>query len=480
MHFDFVTEKGGRKQQHDPATKQLIRRRATQAAAFTKRKESRIKRTNSLHLAPWTINEGASSTLHVPLSPIALTVLNNVQINHYHSLIDVRRASSPPPSLPPLVCTETIPSLLCAPVIQAHLMSRLLAKFTLTTDHIRIGKLLKLSDPEFLSQLSAKYGQNSALDATIACLIARIKEFLDAPMQIESPRHLYGRALQTLHQSLSLGDNDDLESLWYATLSLALFELLDASSQTAWILHTRGAVKMLEHVGAANIVTEPQKTLLATQTPIMIIESIITANDCFLGEPDWQAAMANTIKDGPLFYFRSEMIVQLLLFAAKIPTLFNQVTDVIRTSATRTLSNILERLKDLKFAYSIWNSRWKDVLNHRYAEPGIEGMRIFYRANSYGYAAVIDRLLLSLDPDQHSELENAAVANAQRAAAVASLASPTGSVRLTFVCVVSQAIMSTSTRWREDCMFSLKPFVSQSVFLDWATAMMRPVDVARD
>ena len=98
MHFDFISEQDSRKKKRDQATKHLIRKRATQAAALTKRKEGTIRDTNPLQLPPWALNERAwesadeiQSLCIAPgdyLPPPALTIINNVQINAYYQMKD--------------------------------------------------------------------------------------------------------------------------------------------------------------------------------------------------------------------------------------------------------------------------------------------------------------------------------------------------------------------------------------------------------
>ena len=485
MRFDFVTEQGDGKKQRDRATKHLIRTRATQAAAETKRREGTIRPTDPLQLSSWAINQRArgkkrEESRHIDEaapSKAPLTILNSVNINaDYHEPGDLQTPLlDPPRSLSPIICTENIPSLLATPVVQAHLVGSLLSRFNLTKDRVRIGKLLKLSDPEFLLQLSAKYGQSPALDSAIVCLAARIKELLHAPVQIENPRYLYGRALQTLQLSICNESAEHIENLWYTAPTLALFELLDASSHTPWMLHTKAAVELLKSVKACNIVTEPQKILLATQTPIMITEALASAGDCILDEPEWQVALQNIAVEGPPLYFRSDMIVQLFMFAAKIPNLFNEVTDAVRTSTTSVIPNLQGRLLDVRSACAIWNVRWQSMLNHVYDDPEIEFRRVFHRANSYVYAAMTERLLLALDTSQYIDLEMKALSHARQAAKVAELSS---SVRLAHARDVSQSIISTSAQWQEHCMFSEDPMVSKDVFLDWARSLERPVEAA--
>lgn len=47
-------------------------------------------------------------------------------------------------------------------------------------------------------------------------------------------------------------------------------QLLEHSSQHAWILHSQGAVHILAAIGPDNIKSEFEKTLLAAQCQIMV------------------------------------------------------------------------------------------------------------------------------------------------------------------------------------------------------------------
>jgi hypothetical protein len=475
MHFDFISEQGSGRKHRDLASRHLIRRRATQAAAQTKRKEGTIRRTNSLQLPPWAVDDTARSDLveerqtrALPPPPQGVTIINNVQIDYY---VPEQTISRPPRGLSTTIRTENIPSLLAALAIQAQLIGSLLSRFTLPIEHLQIGKLLKLSDPEFLSQLSAKYGQSRTLDAAIMCLVARIKVFLNGPVELENPRYLYCRALQTLQRALS-ESTEFMENLWYATPTLVLFELLDASSNTSWVQHARGSIRLLKQVGAGNIRTESQKVLLGTQIPIIVIEALMSAGDCFLDEPEWQAAIRRGItRDGPPLYFRSEMIIQLSILAAKVPNLFNQVASTVKRSATNFVPTLQSQLLEIKSGLDTWNTRWGHLLDRAYDDANIEWKRIFHRANSHCYAAIVSRLLLALDTTQCLDLEVMTLSMARQAAQVASL---TTSVRLTFAKLLSQSIITTSEQWQEDCMFSDQPIVSKSVLVDWERAMGRP------
>jgi hypothetical protein len=51
---------------------------------------------------------------------------------------------------------------------------------------------------------------------------------------------------------------------------LALFELIDHSTERAWIMHSRGAFDVLCALGAENITTSAEMDMLVAQTEMMV------------------------------------------------------------------------------------------------------------------------------------------------------------------------------------------------------------------
>jgi hypothetical protein len=365
---------------------------------------------------------------------------------------------------------------LSTPTSRDHLVGNLLLHIHRDLDRGRVGKLLSLTNVELLFQIRLRYGQSSVLDTAIDSLVSCVNTVLYGRTDGERPHSLYGRALQTLHQALGTSSTENLDDVWSAIAILTLFELISSSGPTSWTMHARGAARVLHCLGPGHIQTEAHKILLASQTPIMIIEALITTDPCFLHEPEWQAALQKSISYQEPFHFRSELAVTSFQIAGKIPILFNEVTNVVVGPDQRQTLRLQKELAGLKSRFGDWNDAWGKYLNHRCADAEMEAERIFYRASSYIHAAIINRLLLALDTSQFLELELLACEYADQAREMALL---TGSIRLAYAHVVHAAINSTSNQWSETCLWSGNALIDQGTFLQWVKAMGRPITIPR-
>lgn len=464
MIFDFVNDQGRRHKHRDHATKQLIRRRATQAAALTKRKEGTIRGTNPLQLPPWVVDQ------RLGIQTTEAYFVDGSSAEEQAST----QAASPNSQVPAPMHVGYMPSLLSNPAVCALLVDSFLSKFQHADHRIRIGKVLKLAESDFLGQLSAKYGENRTLDAAIDCLVARVKEFLCTESSPEShkSRQLYARALRLLQKSLSNDFDGGIENIWYTTPTLVLFELLDAGSHTAWILHACGAAKLLKQFGAHNIRSEAQKILFAAQAPVMIIEALATGNDCYLTEPEWQGVLLDTVADKAPLEARSEVVVKLFMLVAQIPNLFNEVTSMICSPTTSGLLDLQAHLLTLRAEFRAWNKRWSHVLDVPSSCIATERKRIFNRLSSYAFEAMVIRLYLALDTSHYLSFEAAAMALARKSYDM----DDPRDVRLAYSRIVCESIFSTSCQWDEDAFSSNSEFIGKEVFLDWVQRLGRPVD----
>ncbi|KAK5193271.1 hypothetical protein LTR92_006640 [Exophiala xenobiotica] len=248
----------------------------------------------------------------------------------------LRPTTSVPASLPLSSNGRPIPSSMSVFMLP-DLTTRLLDYATgqdVLTNPLRWVKAFRLSRQSSLRFLPLCYGHSKCLDDAIDCAAGRLQLCLagngqghTSTSQLQVAR-LYGRALRSLNVALTSSDRVDW-TMWYATLTLLLSEVLDESSRHGWIMHARGAFDILQALGPDNIRTEIEKDMFVTQAGGMIIEATFANIDSYLSRPEWQKALQSAIDPSAQLRHRSESTVKLWLILASVPELFRSVTEAV-------------------------------------------------------------------------------------------------------------------------------------------------------
>ncbi|KIW10463.1 hypothetical protein PV08_11427 [Exophiala spinifera] len=220
-------------------------------------------------------------------------------------------------------------------------------------------KAFRLSSPSALQILPQRYGFSKCLDDAIDCAAGRIRLCLAGDEQVESDKlevdKLYGRALRSLSLALSSSSSVDW-TVWYATLTLLLSEVLDNSSHHGWIMHARGAFEVLLALGPDRINTEVKRDLLITQAGGMIMEATFANIDCFLRQPEWQSALHRCIDPSSKVGKRSESAIKLWMILARAPGIFRSITGVVLLRSTEDRVALIDQLRVFLTELISWGS----------------------------------------------------------------------------------------------------------------------------
>jgi hypothetical protein len=488
MTFDFVTETGGQRlKDRDAATRHLIRKRATQAAAATKKQQRRpgkIKPLQSLAPVDRTNGNALNGTNTEELSEGDALSIQREQEATSCRITSPHLYYSPSPAC----SAQQVVSLLSFLPVRGDLIG-VRGFYSLTVkDKVKKGKIVHLTDSDFVSLLIDRYGHNATLDSAMDCLGARTRQLMShslAPSitKAQSPPWLYGRSLQLMKRDIDRGSwQGSCVEIWLAILLLALYELLNTSDQMAWILHARGAAKVLQQVGPGNITTEPCKTMLTIQTPICTNEALFSGFGCFLAEPEWQVALANTIVTGDPLGSRGQLYVTLMMLAARLPDLFNEVAGTVLGGDATGIFQLQSKIQILKAEFALWRIHWDTQLHPKCDDIGSEDnwcRRHYSLVYSLVYSAITDRLLLAITPYRVMELEQSACDLAEQALEAANATGlPTRGtgVIVAYILAVGEAITATSCQWRLDLSLGDdRTTVHPEVFSSWCRTLGRPV-----
>ena len=352
MHLDWVDENGGRKyNERNAATQKLIRRRAIQAAVLTRHRQkhdaSHLK-LQTQEVQPWVVHDS------LPLSPSSRWV-NGERLRVGTGTSECRKLLKP-------VSTTLLPTSPCASLSSPEVLQRLTDLFQEQTpthdvfqrlvspssvpdEQVRYFETLALTDAEYLQAINTHYGRSVCLDAAIDCLTARIKDMLAGTTHVSTLR-LYTRALRTLQQTIAQNPFHERFEIYYAIPLLVLFELLNPSDQLTYLTHGRGAVHLLHFIGPDGIERELDKTLLAMQSDIMVIENVRDGHTHCCAALDWQSALRRTIRDDLLpGTARSEANITLNIIATFLPEAFNDVEMTFTTSGADTKRRLRKKLE---------------------------------------------------------------------------------------------------------------------------------------
>jgi hypothetical protein len=99
-------------------------------------------------------------------------------------------------------------------------------------------------------------------------------------------RHMYTRGIRHL-ASLIQTDEALTDETLAAAILLGGYEVLDGSSDRAWIVHARGINQMMRARGPSAHKHGMGRTLLMCWRPYIVADAFIHGTSCFLGEAEW-------------------------------------------------------------------------------------------------------------------------------------------------------------------------------------------------
>ncbi|KAL4878785.1 hypothetical protein BJY04DRAFT_220849 [Aspergillus karnatakaensis] len=114
--------------------------------------------------------------------------------------------------------------------------------------------------------------------------------------QLGQSRYIYGVLLRYLRAQL----DDPRARTADITLSLAIlvgvYEMLDASSSDAWLVHVRGIKEIMQLRGAAMHERGFSRTIFLSCRAFFIAEAFATQEECFLAESEWVSSNAKAFE----------------------------------------------------------------------------------------------------------------------------------------------------------------------------------------
>ncbi|OAP64151.1 hypothetical protein AYL99_00123 [Fonsecaea erecta] len=488
------------------ADRRIVRKVSNTAAAATRKAKGTASRTNPLQLPDFLVFEKEDAG---PLGTQENAHLTQMQQSNRTPGVQARaarrrlspgepsaRRSRTPPLAPPL---SLWPSQTDSPdyvflLMQPGLDQKLLLEASsmgVNSDPRRWVKICRLSTIlQFLPQM---IGHTRCLDYAIDCLTERVRQCCvqspDREMALTQLERRYGRALQCLQNTLNSSRNIDW-TVWYTTLLLTLFELLDNSGHHAWISHSQGGKHLLSSLGPNNIKSEFEQILLAAQCQIMTVEATFLNQDCFLSSPAWQRALASTITYGTLLSDRAELVLTMWMMTTRAPGLFRRSTEAVlrRSHTPEQIASIADELSALIEGYSNWRGKWEAILLNG-GKPVPDGTRAdevplartiptIYHI-FLAFWALTNRFLVAIQPAQASGAETNALNAALRIIELDQRQETDSVTDLcrTFSAGIARSIKLTTLEWAtHQVVCHTSETIEPRLFLHWCSLLGRATE----
>ncbi|KAJ9492391.1 hypothetical protein VN97_g840 [Penicillium thymicola] len=115
--------------------------------------------------------------------------------------------------------------------------------------------------------------------------------------QILASLEMYGRGLSHLIKAVrnpaTVGTDDTLG----AAILLGIYELMNATEENSWLLHSRGISHLLRLRGAKRHASGYGRTLLLSFRGLLVYEAFTRGEACFLESEEWRATLPETLED---------------------------------------------------------------------------------------------------------------------------------------------------------------------------------------
>jgi len=219
-------------------TRQVVRRRASQAAARTRRREARFIKVNQLQMPVWLEADlavsSARSTDPLSLQPSEhfrkrLSAFPMYLLIYFDETGPL--AQSIPHTLPSNPPQSLLPIRELLEFSKHDMLTTLLSHDELSPiflDPLRIQKVLSLMHRQFFSGLGEGHETNQCVKNAVACLWAYLEQLIVpglSPARINKHVECYVQALSSIRSALHVGSALDSTDVWFATLILILYEV---------------------------------------------------------------------------------------------------------------------------------------------------------------------------------------------------------------------------------------------------------------
>ncbi|EXJ66609.1 uncharacterized protein A1O5_10280 [Cladophialophora psammophila CBS 110553] len=492
------------------ADRRVVRKVSNRAAAATRKAKGTTARTNALQLPDFLVTETKAVTDPNPRPPPARENAECIQLQQSKQApFDQALASYRHPSPLGRSAKRSYHASIASPLslwpnkrnspeyvsllMQPGLSQKLLldaSSVGINSDPRRWVKICRLTT--ILQFLPRMIGHSQCLDYAIDCLAERVRQCcvqsLDRELALTQLEKRYGRALQCLQNALNSSRSIDW-TVWYTTLLLTLFELLDNSGHHAWILHSQGAKHILLTLGPNNIKTEFKKILLAAQCQIMTVEATFINQDCFLSSPAWQQALRSTITQNGLLPDRSESVLTMWMMTTRAPELYRRSTEaILHCHPPEQTLRVAAELCALIEEYSKWREKWEAILvgsgdsGHDGSctdEAALTGAGPTIYPIFLAFWALTNRFLVAIQPSRASVAEANAINAALRIIEFDRLRETDSVTDLcrTFSASIARSIKLTNLEWSVQQRVSrTSQTIEPRIFLRWCTLLGRATE----
>lgn len=477
MHFDWIIEDGsGQYKERNNQTRNLIRRRATQAAALTRLRENNGSGSQLQSMQTWVIRHPPSQPQHEGSKARVKMTEPALIVNHTTTSIP----NQINPQMPPSVLLERFINIVQDSTLSKHSFRALMSTISSTDEQVRYFLTFAITDNEYLQTVNSYYGQSICLDAAIDCVSYRCHNLIARTAEDTRTVRLYTRALLVLQKVISTSVFTERYNVYHAICLLVLFELLGPPGQIAYLTHGRGAVHLLNLIGPEGMETEFYQKLLAMQTDVMIIENLRDGYAHFATGLEWQQALQQAISlDLPPGNIRSEADLTLNIIATALPGALTHVENAVSSRNMDVDSRLYRELEAILTQLQNWQQRWNQIL--RVAGPGYQQKSelkvllatfLMYKAMLYRFVAAAPGPVERRSSFEHNAYE---IAN-EALNAVAETKDPgiIGKARLDVVAKLVHTIIETFNEWQDslDQMSSNEP-ISQTLFTTWCRRIGR-------
>lgn len=178
--------------------------------------------------------------------------------------------------------------------------------------------------------------------------------------QILASQEMYGRGLRYLVQAVRNPATVDTDDTLGAAILLGIYELMNATEENSWLLHSRGISHLLRLRGAKRHASGYGRTLLLSFRGLLVYEAFTRGEACFLESEEWRATLPETLEDeerrgkscglGQLMDYAFNEIAQCPGFLAKTKTLVAspQTTNAERDDLMDAINSSREVLGDVE------------------------------------------------------------------------------------------------------------------------------------
>ncbi|KAJ6190018.1 hypothetical protein N7519_000039 [Penicillium mononematosum] len=177
---------------------------------------------------------------------------------------------------------------------------------------------------------------------------------------ILASQEMYGRGLRYLVQAVKNPATVGTEDTLGAAILLGIYELMNATGQNSWLLHSRGISHLLRLRGAKNHASGYGRTLLLSFRGLLVYEAFTRGEACFLESEEWRSTLPETLEDeerrgtscglGQLMDYAFNEIARCPGFLAKTKSLVasSRTTEAEREDLTGAINSSREVLGDVE------------------------------------------------------------------------------------------------------------------------------------